>query len=161
MNQSAGIYDFLHERRKRLPAVGLPCSFIGDHPAFKIHGYSVALPDLLRSFGALYNRQSDIDGVPVENSGKRRCDHTGYAGGLDRKRRVFSRRTAAEIFSGDDDIALLYFARKRCVNIFHTVRGEYLRLGRCQISCRNNHIRIYIFAKTEHPSFSFFHMCLL
>ena len=68
VKQAALIDDVDKEIRKSLTHVALALSDIGNNAAFKVDLNFVAVVYLLARFIALDYRQTDIDGVAVENS---------------------------------------------------------------------------------------------
>ena len=121
VEQAALIDDVDKEIRKSLTHVALAICDIGNNAAFKVDLNFVAVVYLLARFIALDYRQTDIDGVAVENSCKCRSDNAGNAACLYSDRRMLARRTAAEISLSNDNVTGLYFLYEIYVNIFHAV----------------------------------------
>ena len=101
-----------------------------DQAAVEVDLHLVAVLDGFGGLGAFDDRKADVDGVPVKDAGEGLCDHTAYAGAFDGERRMLSRRTAAEVFLADDDVALLYLMDEFLVDVLHAVLCQLFALGR-------------------------------
>ena len=71
--------NLLDKGRESRRVVCFPGRFIGDGAGRKINRYLVAVCNLRRRFGALQNREADVDGVAVENAREARRNDAGDA----------------------------------------------------------------------------------
>jgi hypothetical protein len=84
------VYDIYKEFGERLSLVALAFGEVCDSAALKVDLHLVARFDLLACLAALDDRQTDIDGIAVEDTRKGRRDNAGDAACLDSDRRVLS-----------------------------------------------------------------------
>lgn len=104
--------NLLDKGRESRCVVCFPGRFIGDGAGRKINRYLVAVCNLRRRFGALQNREADVDGVAVENAREARRNDAGDAARADGNRRMFAGGTAAEVRAADDDVPGCTFCAK-------------------------------------------------
>ena len=97
VNQAASLGNILHEARQRLGMEYIPGSQVLNYAGGSIHPEPVPVADFLHISTDFQQRQSDIDAVPVENTGKIRSNNHRHTGSLDGNRRMLTGRTAAEI----------------------------------------------------------------
>lgn len=83
IHKASGGNDLLHERRERLPLIGLVLRPVVDDPAVKIHLHLVAVPDGRSGFRTLNDGKADIDGIAVKDPGEGLGNDTADAGALD------------------------------------------------------------------------------
>jgi hypothetical protein len=126
---------------------------IRDRAIIKVNFQLVAIIHSQAGFGALHDRQTHVDGIPVKDAGEARRDDATDAAGLERDRRVFARRTAAEIRSGDDDVAGADEIDKILVDILHAVERQLGRIGRVQVARRDDHVGVDVGAIFKNFSF--------
>ena len=79
---------------------------ITDDAVVQICFHRVALADSVHSFRTLYDRQTDVDRVPVEDAGKALGNDQSNAAFFDCDRGMLTGRTAAEVFAADHDVAV-------------------------------------------------------
>ena len=82
VHQAALFDDVLDKLREWGGLESLAGSLVGDNAGVKVDADDVALVDGLAGGGALQNRQADVDGVAVEDTGKAFGDDAADAGGL-------------------------------------------------------------------------------
>ena len=82
VHQAALGDDVLDERRERGGLKGLAGRLVGDDASVKVDADRVALSNCLTGGGALQNRQTDVDGIAVEEAGKALGDDAADAGCL-------------------------------------------------------------------------------
>ena len=97
--------NLLDKGRESRRVVCFPGRFIGDGAGGKINRYLVAVCNLRRRFGAFQNREADVDGVAVEDTGKALGNHAVNAGGLDGNGGMLAGRTAAEVYLASPAVA--------------------------------------------------------
>ena len=76
VDQSFGPDDFLHKLRKCLPLPGNPFRNICYQSTVKINFHQISRFYYLCGLRTLNNRQPDVDGIAVKDSGKCLCNHT-------------------------------------------------------------------------------------
>ena len=77
----------------------------------------------------LNDGKADVNGIPVEDTGKCLRDNAAHSRALDGQRRMFPGRTAAKILVGHNDVPLLDLIYKFLVNILHTMFSQLVALG--------------------------------
>src|SRR4030067_1648477 len=98
--------------------------------AAQIYFYLIALFYGIRSLRTFHYGKAHIKGISVKYPGKALCYDAGYACCLYGNGRMFSGRTAAKIFIGNNYVAELHFLYKLRVCILNAVFCEFLRV-RC------------------------------
>ena len=78
VHQSTFGHDVLDEFRERVSLVCLAFCLVCDHACVKVDRYLVACVDPFARFRALQDRQSDVDGVSVEDPRKCLRDDAVY-----------------------------------------------------------------------------------
>ena len=76
VDEALTLDDLLHERRECLSFELCSLGSVIDHTAVEIDLHIIASLDSLCCLRALDDRKSDVDGIPIENSGKCLCDYT-------------------------------------------------------------------------------------
>src|SRR5699024_4913251 len=88
--QAAGRNNFLHKFRKGLALISLPFGLVGDQAGIEVHLHLIPVLDGAGGLHTLDNRQTDIDGVAVEDPGKGFRDDAADSRALDGQGGVLS-----------------------------------------------------------------------
>ena len=94
----------------------------------KVNLYLVTCLNRLGSFRTFNDWKSNVNGIAVENSGKRLCDNTTDTARFNCDRCMFSRRTTSKILIGNHNVTLFYPVHKIRINILHTVLCKFCRI---------------------------------
>lgn len=155
--QSFTVDNLLHKGRECLPLIRSALRLIGDDSGVKIHLHLIPRFNPARRLRTFNDRQSDIDGIPVKNTGKRLCDDAADSRRLDGKGCMLSGGTTAKILVGNNDIPFFYILYKILIDVFHTMGRKFLWVGGIQVSCRNDDIGIHIISIFEYMTICCFH----
>ena len=157
IDKTFAVNNLLHKWWKCLSLEFLSGCHICDDSGIKIYFHLIPCLYFLCGLWALNDRQTDIDGIPVKDSGKCLSNDTADTGCLDGNRCMFTGRTTSKVFIGYNNISHMYIFYEIFIDIFHTVCGKFFRIGRIQISCRNDNIRIYVIAIFKYTTMCCFH----
>ena len=142
-----------------LPALAL--GNVGDHAGVEVYFYLVACINAVRRCLALEDRQTDVDGVAVEDTRERGRDNAGNAVLTENKRCVLTGGAAAEVAGRDNDVARVHILDEIRVDVLHCVGGQLLRVCDIQITCGDDNVGIDIIAVLENLAFCVHGMCFL
>jgi hypothetical protein len=145
IEQAAGAHDLEQERRHRRTAQGLATRGETQRAARKIDFDRGARRDAVDRV-AFERRQAQVDGVAVKEAGEGARQHRGNAEVLQRLRRLLARGTAAEVASGDDDVAVAHLAGERRVDRFEAMARQFVDAG-CHPPARGERIGIDVVAE--------------
>ena len=130
-------------------------------PVSKSDFYLVACINAVRRCLALEDRQTDVDGVAVEDTRERGRDNAGNAVLTENKRCVLTGGAAAEVAGRDNDVARVHILDEIRVDVLHCVGGQLLRVCDIQITCGDDNVGIDIIAVLENLAFCVHGMCFL
>ena len=110
LEQAARLDDVLDKRRECscLPALAL--GNVGDHAGVEVYLYLVACVDAVRRCLALEDRQTDVDGIAVEDTRERGRDNAGNAVLAENERCVLTGGAAAEVAGRNNDVARVAYS---------------------------------------------------
>jgi hypothetical protein len=133
---------------------------INQHGTATIHLDLLPPGDPVPQFGRFEDRKAHVEGVAVKDPREAPGNDTGNPGSLDRDGGMFPGGTATEVLTGYDDIARAGVPGELCIEILHAVTRQFCGIGRCQMTGRDDGIRVDIVSELPDLSFEF-HAVLL
>src|SRR5215813_13519444 len=128
-HQPAHSHQVRHELRERLGLVRVTPGEVANDALFQVDLELVTLLDGFCSLRRLQDRVAEVDRVAEEYPGERVGDHAGDTGSADGDRGDLTRRAAAKVGAGHDDVArrnLLGRAAVIAWHSFHRVLAQLL-----------------------------------
>jgi len=116
----------------------------GDPSRIAIHFDMLTPGHAVPQFSRFEDRKAHVEGVAVKDPREAPGDDTGNPGCLDRDGGMFPGGTATEVLTGYDDIARANVPGELCIEILHAVTRQLCGIGRCQMTGRDDGIRVDI-----------------
>src|SRR5512137_2992901 len=129
-----------------------------DLPRIAIHLDMLPPGNPVPQFSRFEDRKAHVEGVAVKDPREAPGNDTGNPGCLDRDGGMFPGGTATEVLTGYDDISRTGVPGELCIEILHAVTRQFRGIGRCQMTGRDDGIRVDIVSELPDLS-SEFHGC--
>jgi len=138
------INQFLHEGRNGFSTKCFPSAKVFDFAGPQIHPDLVSLLEGIGSFRRFEQGNSLIESVAIKDPGKAFGNDARNSRHFQDKRRMFSRGSATEVLSSDQNVSRLYLLDEFRSLVLQGMFSQLYRVDEIEVSGGNDRIRINI-----------------